>query len=555
MKGRKRESGSGFKMGLSVLMTLLVSAVLYYLWLPPMNIKSAQTWLFVIVVLALLGGFTFIFNYRGKFTMSAASRRVSTLSLAGVIGLTVVMLVGALFSSKLFRAKGYSQILTVQEGSVENIPSVSGKNSIALMDTASAEKLGNREIGSLSDVVSQYDVSEYTQIDYNGSPVKVTALRHAGFFKWMHNKNSGAPGYVVVDPVSMSADYQALSEGMRYIPSAYFSQDLVRHIRFGYPTVMFGNLHFEIDEDGNPWYVASTYNHEVGLFGGLQANGVIIVNPVTGEMERKAAADVPQWVDVVYDGNLICDQYNAYAQLQSGFWNSVIGQSGCRKVTEYSGSDDEESSSDYGYISKDGDIWIYTGVTSVTSDSSNIGFILANERTEETIYIPAAGADEFSAMASAEGEVQEKGYEASFPSLILVEDTPTYIMVLKDSGGLVKMYAAVNVEQYNIVATATTQDACIDKYRALIRGDISQEEAVADSVSVAVNTEDYEEMTVLVKKLRTMDHNGNTYIYIVDDEDHIYKAKYADVLGMLLVEEGDQITILSDGENFALPEE
>ncbi len=404
-------------------------------------------------------------------------------------------------------------------------------------------------------MVSQYDVSEYTQIDYKGTPVQVTALRHAGFFKWMRNKNVGTPGYVVVNPVSMKAKYHALGEGMRYIPSAYFSQDLTRHIRFAYPTALFGNVHFEIDEEGNPWYVASTYEHRVGLFGGRQATGVILVNPVNGQMQRMSVDEAPRWVDVIYDGDLICDQFNAYAQLQSGFWNSIIGQSGCRKVTEYAGSDDDDVKTDYGFIAKDGDIWIYTGVTSVNNDSSNIGFILANERTEETIYIPAAGADEFSAMSSAEGEVQEKGYQASFPSLILVDDTPTYIMVLKDSGGLVKMYAAVNVEQYNIVATAATQDECINKYRALIRGDITAEQALAEDTTVPVSTENYEKLTVKIRKIRTMDHGGDTYIYIVDENDHIYQAKYADVLGMLLVEEGDEVTLLSDGEHFILPDE
>ncbi len=552
MKKKERRSIAAI---VSIVFTLVTAALIYYVWLPPMNIKSLQTWLYVLIVLGLLASFTGMFHYKGKhYRMPSGPRRTITVSLTAVCVIVIAMLIGLLFSSKLFRARSYSQILTVQEGSVENIPSVSGKHSIALMDTASAEKLGNREIGSLSDVVSQYDVSEYTQIDYEGNPVKVTALRHAGFFKWMKNQNDGAPGYVIVDPVSMTADYHALSEGMRYIPSSCFSQDLVRHIRFAYPTVMFGNIHFEIDEEGNPWYVASTYTHKVGLFGGRQADGIILINPVNGEMEKMDTADVPQWVDVVYDGNLICEQYNAYAQLQNGFWNSVIGQTGCRKVTEYAGGDDDEVSTDYGYIAKDGDIWIYTGVTSVNSDSSNIGFILANERTEETIYIAAAGADEFSAMASAEGEVQEKGYQASFPSLILVDNTPTYIMVLKDSGGLVKMYAAVNVEQYNIVATASKQDACIEKYRALVRGDISADEAVSEDTSAVLSTENYELMDVQVKKLRTMDHNGNTYIYIVDDQNHIYKAKYADVLEMLLVEEGDQITILSDGENFVLPE-
>ena len=390
-------------------------------------------------------------------------------------------------------------------------------------------------------------------------PEGVLSLRYAGLFKWHRNRKSGVPGYVIVDPVSMEADYVSLKEGMRYVPSAYLQEDLARKIRFQYPTRLFDNLHFEIDEEGEPWYLASSYDHTIGLFGGKQVTGVIQVSPVTGQMQWHAVGDIPQWMDVVYGGDLICTQYNDYAQLHAGFWNSVFGQTGCRKVTEYAKDEDEEAYADFGYISKDGDIWIYTGVTSLNNDSSNIGFILSNERTEETIFIPCAGADEFSAMASAQGEVQEKRYQASFPSLILVDGCPTYIMVLKDASGLVKMYAAVNVEQYNLVATASTQKDCIAKYRALMNGRISKEEAVADGVTVETEpeTEDlsaYERKSVTIRKLRTIDQDGNTWLYLVDSTNHIYSARYADVIGMLLVDEGDTISIFTDGEHFLLAE-
>ncbi len=538
------------KIFIALAITLVLSGVIYYFWLPPFNIHSAETWLFILMVLII-----FLFtaaiaytNKNGKI-QNPRGRKVLKVTAGIMLVQVAAFLVLALIGTPIFRAKSFSTILTVEEGTVEQIPSVSGSDSIALMDTASAEKLGNREIGSLSEVVSQYDVSSYTQIDYQGSPVKVSPLRYAGFFKWQSNRENGVPGYVVVDPVSMSAEYTALSEGMKYVPSAYLNQDLYRHLRFTYPTEMIGNIHFEIDEEGNPWYVASTFEHQVGLFSGTQVNGAILVDPVTGESQKLSVDEVPTWVDVVFHGDLICEQYNNYAQLQKGFLNSIFSQSGSRKVTEATDEEDE-SFSDYGYIAKDGDIWIYTGVTSVNNDSSNIGFILANERTEQTIFIPAAGADEFSAMASAEGEVQEKGYQASFPSLILVDDTPTYIMVLKDDGGLVKMYATVNVEQYNMVATATTQEAVIEKYKALIHGEITQDQATDDVTEITVDESDFKEKTITIKKLQTIDQNGNTYLYVIDTENNIYSAKYTDVLDMLLVEEGDTITIHTDGTNF-----
>ena len=522
-----------------LLITAVVGLVIWFFTLTPLNLKSGRFWLFAFVLMIL-----YILN---KSLWNAAKKTEFTVKrVLTVFGIMIlVFLLAVLEGSRLFQAKRYSRILNVTEDTVDLIPSVSGSSSIALMDTSSAERLGDRRIGSLTEVVSQFNVGEYMQINYQDAPYKVAALRYDGFFKWSSNHGKGVPGYVMVNPVNMSADYIALKEGMKYVPSAYFFENLERHLRFRYPTVMFDNVHFEIDEDGKPWYVAPVYTHTVGLFGGTTVTGAVIIDPVTGEMEKYDAGNVPVWADVVFDGDLICTQYNDYAQLRHGFWNSVFAQKDCRQVTTMRSEDedgDSHSYPDYGYIAKDGDVWIYTGVTSLNGDSSNIGFILANERTSETRFITCAGADEFSGMKSAEGEVQEKGYVASFPSLINVEGTLTYIMVLKDANGLVKMYAAVNVEQYNIVATAATQAECIEKYRTLLHIESGTE----------TDTSGYEEVTVTLKKIVTADIEGNTWVYIADESGHIYKALFTDVIDMILKDTGDTVTILTDGTYFLL---
>lgn len=455
------------------------------------------------------------------------------------IALTVIIIGAGIIGSTMFNATSYAKILKVNDSDFTADLSESVEtDSIALMDTASARMLGDREIGALSDVVSQFDVSnDYIQIDFNGKPVKVSALEYAGFFKWMNNKE-GVKGYVTVDPVSMSASFEK-SEGMKYIPSAYFLEDAKRHIWLEYPTLMTENLHFEIDESGKPYYVASIVNKTISLFGGKTVIGCIVLDPVSGETVRYDVADIPRWIDVVFYGDLICEQYNWYGMYQNGYMNSLFAKKGCKQVTTYSSEDDssdETPVSDYGYVAKDGDIWIYTGVTSVNGDSSNIGFLLANERTGESRYYAIAGADEKSAMAAAEGEVQEKGYQASFPSLINVEGNPTYIMVLKDSGGLVKLYAAVNVEQYNIVTTAATQAECIAKYKAMLG--ISE---------VQTPTDEAKNVTVTIASVKYIDIDGNTYIYLIDTENNIFKAKASEHENMLLLEAGDTVELSCSG--------
>ena len=537
-----------------------ISALLFfglslYIFCPALNVHNLWLWLiidislliFVVVERSAKGFKDFGWvtinkktGSKGRYKKSAKFNFEIKHYLAPIVFTVLIVLLG-IVGSTVLNATEHSKILKVADSdfSVDLAESV-GTDSIALMDTKSAQMLGDREIGALSDVVSQFNVSyDYTQIDYNGKPIKVSALEYAGFFKWMNNKNNGIKGYVTVNPVSMSASFEK-SEGMKYVPSAFFSEDAYRYLWTKYPTVMLDNLHFEIDESGRPYYVASVIEKTIGLFGGKTVSGCVVLDPVSGETEKYDVTDIPRWIDVVFYGDLICKQYNWYGMLQNGYMNSMFAKKDCKQVTTYNSSEDdafdETPVSDYGYVAKDGDIWIYTGVTSVNGDSSNIGFLLANERTGESRYYSIAGADEKSAMAAAEGEVQEKGYQASFPSLINIDGYPTYIMVLKDSGGLVKLYATVNVEQYNIVTTAATQTECITKYKTALGIE-------GDKI-----TEEIKEKTITIASIKYIDVDGNTYIYLIDGDNNIFKAKASANENMLLLNVGDRVKLSYSGK-------
>ena len=551
--------------GVHISLLGLIAVIIYlffsfFFLLIPINLKACDFWITIIVATVLYAVGNLIgstFNSISTKHISKGTKFISPFAVP--IVLSIVFVIILISGSKLFHSKTYASILSIKDAEfTEDLPESASTDSIALMDTASAQMLGDREIGALSNVVSQFNVSkDYTQIDLKGTPLKVSALYYAGFFKWINNKDEGIPGYVTVNPVTMSASYTELPKGMKYVPSAYLMEDAGRHIWFKYPTTMWGNLHFEIDEDNNPYYVASVYDKKVSLLSGKTVSGCIILDPITGNMEKYDLEDVPQWVDMVYDGNTICEQYNWYGKLSNGFWNSMISKKGCKKVTSYYAYDEEDDETvevpDYGYVAKDGDIWIYTGVTSVNSDSSNIGFLLANERTGESHYFTINGADEKSAMSAAQGEVQEKGYVASFPSLINVEGNPTYIMVLKDASGLVKLYAAVNVEQYNLVTTATSQAKCISQYKELLGIESGEADSPDSTPTPDVDTEKVDtveatdEATIIIKDIKYADIDGNTYIHLITDDDKIFKAKISTHEDMLLLQTGDSINISYGG--------
>ena len=393
---------------------------------------------------------------------------------------------------------------------------------IALMDSASAAVFGNRVLGSLSDMVSQYTVSDYyTQINYQRSPKKVSNLEYDGFFKWLGNRERGIPGMVMVDPVKAGAEYMAFSEPMHYSESGFFGDDLERRLRFLYPTKIFHSISFEIDDLGNPYYIVACGKPRVGLFGAEDISDVIIFDPVKGEGQLMKVSDTPSWVDIVYTGELAIEKYNWHGTLSGGFFNSIIGNVGCKMATD-----------DFGYIVIGDDVWYFTGVTSVVSnDKSNIGFILSNARTGEYKFYPVIGAEEHSAMDAAEGEVQEKGYVASFPSLVNISGEPTYIMVLKDAAGVVKLYALVNVENYSIVATGSTQVETMNAYKKLLR---------ESGVSVEDSTES---ATVTVQEVRIITLSGVATVYITADTGEVYKGYLENDERLILIGKGHKLTV------------
>lgn len=518
------------RIALFVIFTAVIGGF-YYAYFPAINIHLEIFWTTLIVVFLslaiILGAKSSISQMVGRLSKKPSIKEFSwfaKLCSVLVIVCVGVLIVGSALGATLFRSRAYANLLPVDKREfTEDIEQSDQVTDIALMDTESARIFGNRKIGSLSDVVSQYEIeADYTQISIKGQPMKVSGLKYASFFKWWNNRNSGVPGYVQVNPVNSEAKYVKLTKPMKYVPSAYFNYNLQRHVQLTYPTKIISGYKFEVDDDGNPYYICPTMTARVGLFGGIDVNGVIICDPIDGECKYYAIGDCPSWVDSVYDGHLLTKKYNWHGMLSGGYINSIIGQKGCKQATD-----------DFGYKIIGDDVWVYTGVTSANGDQSNIGFVMMNQRTSEARYYQVSGAEEHSAMSAAEGEVQEKGYKASFPSLINVSGTPTYIMVLKDAGGLVKLYAMVNVEQYNIVATATSQTKVFEEYKTLLASDGKLE----------TEENDLKEDTITVQSVEYIDSDDGTMVYIKDTNHQVYKQAFKEDESLIRISAGDVLHV------------
>lgn len=525
----------------SVLITLVIGALWYYVSLPAFNLHYTGFYSFILILLLVyilvfmisLGTDTGKPGMTLRTYLSFAKEQCRVVVII-VLALIVIFIVGQILSAPIFRAGSYRDLLSVDTGDFATEIQQISFDEIPMLDESSARRLGDRKLGELSDMVSQFEVAyDYTQINYKGRPIRVASLEYGDFFKWFLNTKEGLPAYITIDMVTQEAQVVRLSSlgqgGMRYSPSEYFNRDLNRALRFRYPTYMFSTPHLELDESGQPWWVCPRETRAIGLFGGTDVIGAVLMNACTGEHTYYSIEDIPTWVDRVYSASLITQQYDYHGVYNQGFINSLIGQKNVTVTTDR-----------FNYVAMEDDVYMYTGITSVNSDKSNIGFLLSNQRTKETTYYSAPGAIETSAMDSAQGVVQDLGYQSTFPLLLNIGGQPTYFMSLKDSSDLVKMYAMVNVSQYQIVATGTTVAACESDYLSKLQ-----------QHNIPVKTEGGQELVVdqssvtgTIAEIRTAVLDGTSWYYIRLDGSEVFYAMAASTdRNVVILNVGDQVKV------------
>lgn len=526
---------------------------LFYVMLPPLNWHAPDFWKYfimsvgpILVILFLMslsrkGGQSFQ-QFKSKMTGQAFTQNTVNSKNTGAwdkIGKVAILilafsilfpLVSALISSKIFNAKEYSQRISVKDVKFTEIPEVDFTKT-PIIDRDSSIRLGDKVMGNMSEWVSQFNVSEeYTQISYKDSVYRATPLTYNGLIKYFKNKDNGIPAYITVDSTTGKTSLVKLKDlgldGMKYVPSAMFNDNLMRHLRFQYLTEIFEAPSFEIDEKGRPWYICTTYTYK-GVGEKKQVTGAIFLDPITGESTKYKLGDIPKWADRIFPENLIVTELDENGSLKDGFWNSQFGQNGVTVTSE-----------GYNYLEKDGDIWLYSGITSANSDESNLGFVLVNLRTHESMKIATAGANETSAMKSAQSTVKNFGYQATFPLLTNMKGNPVYLMALKDNG-LIKMYATVSAVDYQKVATVSSDeglDTLFKKTLNLLGTSGGSENIAADSLK---------EANITVKGIEKIFVEGNTIYYIQADNKQSYKisfsTKYENQLVFLKV--GDKLNI------------
>ena len=517
-------NGKGLKMKIIVgALLVLLAAGYYYIALPAINIHASGFWFFVISLFVI-----FLLGYIARKKYTAFEMKQS--KVVRWVGLVLVLIIlvylgGALLSSRVVNAKKYQKLLKVENGEFTKDIVELSYDQIPLLDRNSATLLGNRKMGSMIDMASQFEVDDiYSQINYQDKPVRVSPLKYANGIKWLTNMKDGIPAYIQIDMATQNTELVKLTEGIKYSTADHFNRNIYRHLRFNYPTYIFNELSFEIDEEGTPYWVCPVKKFNIGLFGGETVGRVVLCNAITGETIDYAIKDVPTWIDRAYSADLLIQLFDYYGTLKHGFFNSILGQKDCLVTTD-----------GYNYLAIDDDVWVYTGVTSVSGDESNVGFVLMNQRTMETKFYEVEGATEYSAMDSAEGQVQNLKYEATFPLLLNISGEPTYFIALKDNAGLVKKYAMVNIQRYQIVGIGDTVSECEEEYQKLLSKEGIQKEE---------DTRKEGTITGVITKIAQGVVNGNSHYYImVEGSEEILDVEVVSYIDIIKFDVGEEITL------------
>ena len=560
------------KLIINIVVTLIGGAVAYYLMLPALNFKAMEFYYFIAVVIAIYIGMTFLTSKAFiKPEYIAYVKKQSIVPIAIGLVFALVLGIGYLTSAALFRAKAYSRIIEVKtedfgesEDSITTITSLEDFSSVPMIDKDVALNLANKKLGDLSQWVSQFVIDETysTQINYKGNPYRIFPLKYGDVFKWIKNTRDGLPAYLAVNMYTQEANAVVLEDmnlpNIKVSTSEYFNEKLARVLRFAYPTYMFGTPSLEIDENGHPWWVCERIDKTVGLIGGSDVIGVVLVDACDKnnieyyDIETVKNNEAIQWIDQIYSEDLLVQQYNYYGKYSGGFINAYIGQSGVVSTTVGSS-----------YIASGDDVWLYTGVTSVTNDDSIVGFAIINQRTKEAVFQRISGTTEAGAEISAEGIVADKGWDATFPILLNIDGEATYFMALKDND-VVKSYAMVSVERVQDAVRSEDDDnpdleACLKAYVNKVKAstkkvlEINYNAVLPDAIGGensgnedSSNEEQakIETITGVITDIRPVVINGNSVYYIaVDGQATYYSISAADDETVVILNVGDTVKI------------
>ena len=504
---------------LAFVVTAIFYVIIDYVTLPAYNLHSPGFLILIAITIAIWATLDQLFTF--------SSSKIARNAYGVTVLIFIVTFVLGLLSSEFLNASRFRDQIVIREirSFSEDFETVD-LNRVPVVDKQTAIQLGGKQIGTVASLGSQFYVhDDYTLITQEDSIYRLSALDYRDPIKWLNNRSEGIDRFVAVN-VTNPNDVRLVEypDGMRYTPGAYLNDNLMRKVRFNHRSAIIGGYELEVDDDFNPYWVISVVEPEIGWFGGLSAKGVIILDPSNGESEYYEMEDIPDWVDRVQPSSIAWSQIDNWGYYVNGFFNTLFSQKDMLQTTD-----------GYNYVSIGGQVYVYSGMTSVGSDSSIVGFALINLRTKEAIFYEVGGADEYAAMSSAQGQVQHLNYQATFPVLLNIGNVPTYFIALKDQEGLVKMYSFVAVSNYDAVGVGESIQLALTDYGTRL----SEFNVIIDEPTLM------ESVTGTVAGVYSVIDEGDTIFYISLNEDpRLFKVIAKENIEAIFTTIDDQIEVM-----------
>jgi hypothetical protein len=503
-----------------VLLCVLIAFLLFYTQMPVLRYGFSQIGIIVLILTVVLFFLYSSFNVENKGQKISMRESPSWIIYLFLTGLAYVVVLPFVTSSPLFHSQKYQQLIgkvNIGKKISDHITPISLEE-VRIVDKDLANLVGEKVLGSQPALGSQVELGEFCIQKVNNQLVWVAPLEHSGFFKWFSN-SEGTPGYVTVSvtnerDVKLVQSIQNKPIKVKYQEGAFFGDHLHRHVYFhGYNTVGLTDFSFEIDDTGKPFWVITSYEKSIG-FGGKNANGIIVVDAQSGDIQQFGLNDIPKWVDRVQPSNFIQAQLDDWGKYVNGYWN--FANTDKLQTTE-------RMTLVYG---KDNKSYWYTGLTSVGKDESTVGFMLVDTRTKEATYYKQSG---------------EKGYKATMPIPYNINNIPTYVMALKDNGGLVKMYAMVGINDYTVVGVGNTLRETLTSFKNTYN--MTGNKLSGNTPSVK------KEVISTIVRIQNDVKNGNSFYYfILKDSPKVFVGSSNISTQLPISQIGDKIKISYDDD-------
>lgn len=535
-----KEMSKKKQLGLVYLATTLLLGLYVFESAPNLNPLYQDGALFWAVVVTIYVGIWGLYRAGSNIATLITSRSDTKISLpkwAMVvvaipwIFVAVMMIYGSVFFQwKTFRDQlGEPEVKKftseVQAVDVDQIP---------IVDEPLALQLAQKKLGERPALGSQVYLQDATIQMVDGELVWVVPLYHSGFFKWLTNLE-GTPGYIVVSATNTNNVRYVEGHKIKYQPNSYLLFDITRKVRFGQGLFTgITDYSLELDDDGQPYWVISTYKNRVG-FSLPEATGIILLNATTGEMQEYSMDNLPEWVDRVQPESFVMNQINNRGRYVHGIFN-------------FANKDKYMASEGHNIVYNNGRCYLFTGLTSVGTDDSAIGFMMVDMVTKESIMYEMSGATEEAAQRSAEGRVQDLGYYASFPIILNIDNQPTYFMTLKDSIGLIKQYAFVSVVNYSTVGTGESMSTALRDYEDKLRDD-----GLADDTFTSGASGEELSVTGTVQRIAGEIKDGSTLYYLIlrEEPQKIFSASASLNPELALTQPGDSVALIYESSSAA----